>query len=101
VYAFFSAPCCDPACDTAPHAGSQWMLHLRDMPRSQAQSDFSVTRAPEVRLPRTAEVVALPQAAELLGASDVATRWMLRLTLVVLAVFALLCAIGPHIPGGE
>jgi hypothetical protein len=77
------------------------MLHPNDMPRSQAQSDFSVTRAPEVRLPASAEAVALPQAADLSGASEVTTRWMLRLTAVVLAVFALLCAIGPHIPGGE
>lgn len=77
------------------------MLHLNHMPRSQAQSDFSVSRAPEVRLPANAEAVALPQAAELTGASEPATRWMLRLTAVVLAVFALLCAIGPHIPGGE
>jgi len=71
------------------------------MARSQAQSDFSVSRAPEVQLPPSAQAVALPQAAELTGASDVATRWILRLTAVVLAAFALLCAIGPHIPGGE
>ena len=77
------------------------MLHPNNMPRSQAQSDFSVIRAPEVRLPASTEAVALPHAAELEGASEVVTRWMLRLTAVVLAVFALLCAIGPHIPGGE
>jgi hypothetical protein len=77
------------------------MLHPSYMPRSQAQSDFSVSRAVEVRLPASAAAVALPQAVELMGASEVATRWMLRLTAVVLAVFALLCAIGPHIPGGE
>lgn len=77
------------------------MLHLRDMARSQAQSDFSFTRESDVQLPESAQAVALPQAIELMGASDVATRWMLRLTVVVLAVFALLCAIGPHIPGGE
>lgn len=79
------------------------MLHLRDMARSQAQSDFSFTRESDVQLPESAQAVAvaLPQAIELMGASDAATRWMLRLTAVVLAVFALLCAIGPHIPGGE
>lgn len=77
------------------------MPHLNDMPRSQAQSDFSVSRAPEVQLPANAKAVALPQAAELMGASEVTTRWLLRLTAVVLAAFALLCAIGPHIPGGE
>ena len=77
------------------------MPHPRGMPRSQAQSDFSVTRAPEVQLPPTAQAVALPHAAELAGASELTTRWLLRLTAVVLAAFALLCAIGPHIPGGE
>jgi hypothetical protein len=77
------------------------MLHPSYMPRSQAQSDFSVSRAPEVQLPASAAAVALPQAAELSGASEVTTRWLLRLTAVVLAAFALLCAIGPHIPGGE
>ena len=69
------------------------------MPRSQAQSDFSIQRASEVRLPEIAVPVALPRAEAFAG--ELATRWMLRLTFALLAVFAALCAIGPHIPGGE
>jgi hypothetical protein len=70
------------------------------MARSQAQSDFSVARAPEVRLPAAAAPVALP-AADGSEASALATRWILRLTAVVLAELAVLCAVGPHIPAGE
>ena len=77
------------------------------MPRSQAQSDFSIDRsidraidrASEVRLPAIAVPVALPRAE--VFASELATRWILRLTFLLLAVFAVLCAVGPHIPGGE
>jgi hypothetical protein len=29
------------------------------------------------------------------------TRWILRLTVAVLAALAVLCAVGPHIPAGE
>ena len=72
------------------------------MPRSQAQSDFSVSRAPEVDLPAAADVVELSGETELAGqASELATRWILRLTVLMLAAFAVLCAIGPHIPAGE
>jgi hypothetical protein len=70
------------------------------MPRSQAQSDFSVVRAPEVRLPATAEPVALPPA-DRSQASAFATRWILRLAVAALAALAVLCAVGPHIPSGE
>jgi hypothetical protein len=73
------------------------------MARSQAQSDFSVTRPALVRLPRSATQVALPRAiaATSAEASEFATRWILRLTLLMLAALALLCAVGPHIPTGE
>lgn len=72
------------------------------MPRSQAQSDFSVTpisRAAEVRLPEAAVSVALPRD-DASGAGEFATRWVLRLTMLLLAAFAVLCAVGPHIPAG-
>lgn len=77
------------------------MLHHSSMARSQAQSDFSITRASEVRLPGTAAPIALAPGEVFAGASELATRWVLRLTFVLLAVFAALCAIGPHIPAGE
>jgi len=70
------------------------------MARSQAQSDFSVTRPAEVLLPPSAMPVALPRAVAATEASEFATRWMLRLTLLMLAALAALCAIGPHIPAG-
>jgi hypothetical protein len=69
------------------------------MARSQAQSDFSVSRP--AKLPAVAAVVELPRAEEWAEASALATRWMLRLTVVALAVLAVLCLVGPHIPGGE
>ena len=86
------------------------------MPRSQAQSDFSVARDPEVELPPAAAPVALSpadpsQASASKRGGDPAdfargegrspsgsTRWILRLTVAALAV---LCAVGPHIPAGE
>lgn len=72
------------------------------MPRSQAQSDFSVIRAPEVRLPVTAAPVELPRGAGVaVQAGEFATRWILRLTLLLLALLAVLCMVGPHIPAGE
>jgi hypothetical protein len=70
------------------------------MPRSQAQSDFSVARAPEIQLPAVAAPVALSPA-DRSQASALATRWILRLTVAALAVLAVLCAVGPHIPAGE
>jgi hypothetical protein len=73
------------------------------MARSEAQSDFSVSRPPgpaEIDLPAAAGPVALPDAeAGLAGA--VATRWIMRLTLLMLLALAVLCAVGPHIPSGE
>lgn len=71
------------------------------MARSQAQSDFSVTRTPEVPLPGAAAPVELPAAERSTEASELATRWILRLTVVLLAALAVLCAVGPHIPAGE
>ncbi len=59
-----------------------------------------MARAPEVRLPVIAEPVALP-AVDRSEASAFATRWILRLTVAVLAALAVLCAVGPHIPAGE
>ncbi|TMQ05850.1 MAG: hypothetical protein E6J90_16240 [Deltaproteobacteria bacterium] len=69
------------------------------MPRSQAQSDFSVSRPVAARLPAVAAVVELPRAE--VWAGDFATRWILRLTVLALAALAVLCLVGPHIPGGE
>ena len=78
------------------------MLHPKIMARSQAQSDFSVSRPPEVELPAVAVPVALPHG-EALGAEagELATRWVLRLTMLVLLALAVLCMVGPHIPAGE
>jgi len=59
-----------------------------------------VARAPEVLLPDAAALVALPPVPRA-EAGALATRWVLRLTLVALVALALLCAIGPHIPAGE
>jgi len=71
------------------------------MARSAAQSDFSVSRAPEIRLPASAEPVDLPSGDRSTFASELATRWVLRLTAVLLFALAVLCAVGPHIPAGE
>lgn len=61
-----------------------------------------MSRVPEVGLPAAAAVVELSGETELAGqASELATRWILRLTVLMLAAFAVLCAIGPHIPAGE
>ena len=74
------------------------------MPRSPAQSDF-VLAAPVrevIELPPQALVVELPKAQLRSNeASTRATRWVMTFTWVVLAILALLCAIGPHIPAGE
>jgi hypothetical protein len=73
------------------------------MARSQAQSDFSVARPPEpaeIDLPAVAGPVTLP-AAQTGYAGELTTRWMMRITLVLLLAFAVLCAVGPHIPSGE
>ena len=75
------------------------------MARSEAQSDFSVSRPQvpaeaEIILPAAAQPVSLAEAeAGLAGA--VATRWMMRITLLMLLALAVLCAVGPHIPSGE
>lgn len=76
------------------------------MPRSSAQSDFAVVRLPDpaavVELPPAARPVSLPRAVLRSDeAGAVATRWVMRATVVLLIVFALLCLIGPHIPSGE
>jgi hypothetical protein len=72
------------------------------MPRSEAQSDFSIARSPEVELPAGAAPVALPHAQVVTSeASELATRWVMRLTVLLLFALAVLCAVGPHIPSGE
>lgn len=73
---------------------------MLQMPRPPAQSEISIVRAPDVALPVCASLVALPPRASD-GASELATRWVIRLALLLLAALALLCAIGPHIPSGE
>ena len=78
------------------------MRHHRGMPRSAAQSDFSVSRAPEVELPAVAGPVALPgEPPASTEASAFATRWVMRITVLLLLALAVLCAVGPHIPAGE
>ena len=70
------------------------------MARSEAQSDFSVARPPELELPAAAAPVTLSGAQTGL-AGELATRWMLRITLVLLFALVVLCAVGLHIPSGE
>ena len=61
-----------------------------------------MSRPAAVELPSVATVVELPRSDELLAAAGAfATRWVMRLTMLVLAALALLCLIGPHIPAGE
>lgn len=79
------------------------------MPRSQMQSDFVVYhQVPAGQLAAGTEPLALDGASELpvaivrtSEASARATRIVMTLTFVMLAVLALICAIGPHIPAGE
>lgn len=72
------------------------------MARSAAQSDFSVSREPELELPKVVDPVALPDAeAVTTQAGAFATRWVMRITVVLLLALAVLCAVGPHIPSGE
>jgi|GEM_PF-3585241 len=76
----------------------------KEVPRSSAQSDFSVARAPEpppIELPAAAGPVSLPRA-ELHSteASALATRWVMRATFVMLFALFVLCMVGLHIPTG-
>jgi hypothetical protein len=94
-------------CDTAPHDRGRDLGHHSPMPRSSAQSDFVVGPAPveldaSEPLPDGADGAALPVAVVRTSrASERTTRWVMRLTWFMLAVLALICAIGPHIPSGE
>ncbi|HEX4419521.1 MAG TPA: hypothetical protein VH165_16525 [Kofleriaceae bacterium] len=69
------------------------------MPRSAAQSDFSVSRPEAVVLPPSAEPVTLPDPA-VHEASATATRWVMRIMVVMLLALAVLCTVGLHIPSG-
>jgi len=75
------------------------------MPRSAAQSDFAVVRAPDpvvIELPELAAAVTLPRAqVHTTEAGAFATRWVMRATLLLLLALVILCMIGPHIPSGE
>jgi hypothetical protein len=72
------------------------------MGRSEAQSDFSVVRPAEVALPATTHPVALPDAEAIRAqAGDLASRWVMRATWLLLLALAVLCLVGPHIPSGE
>jgi hypothetical protein len=73
------------------------------MPRSPAQSDFVIEREPApVALPPQAASVELPvMIVQSPFANEVATRWVMRLALLALLLLAVLCAVGPHLPGGE
>ncbi len=74
------------------------------MARSPFQSDFVVRREeppPPVALPEGADAVSLPTATlQSSEASARATRWVMILTVFVLAALVVLCVVGPHIPGG-
>jgi len=90
------------ACDTAPHTAGAAMRHHKGMARSAAQSDFSVAREPEVELPDCVAPVALPSGEMVTDQAGVlATRWVMRITVLMLFALAVLCAVGPHIPSGE
>ena len=63
------------------------------------QSDFVVHREPE---PAEDEPGELPRAVlRSSEASARATKVVMTFTWIMLAVLALICAIGPHIPAGE
>jgi predicted secreted protein len=57
------------------------------MPRPPGQSDFE----PDYTAPTIAEA----------PANATATRWVLWITMAMLAALVLLLVIGPHIPSGE
>ena len=78
------------SCDTAPQAGGTGIGHHVNMPRSPAQSDFVVTAPPGD-----------PGARDAHAAGARATRWVMTACFVMLALLALICAIGPHVPAGE
>lgn len=75
------------------------------MARSAFQSDFVVERnepPPPVALPEGAQAVSLPVATlRSTEASARATRWVYIATFIVLTMLVVLCAVGPHIPGGQ
>lgn len=75
------------------------------MARSPFQSDFVVQRdepPPPVELPEGADAVALPTATLRSNeASARATKAVYIVMFIVLAALVILCAVGPHIPGGE
>lgn len=74
------------------------------MARTEGQSDFVFRPHPVEPLDSAVggEAGELPRAVMRTSeASEVSTKWMLRITFVMLLAFALLCAIGPHIPAGE
>ena len=69
------------------------------MPRSPMQSDFSVECEPE---PEPEERGELPRAIlRSPEASARSTKIVMTFTWIMLAMLALICAIGPHIPSGE
>jgi hypothetical protein len=62
------------------------------------QSDFSVCSPHDAAVAEGSEPGASAPAT---AASALATRWVLRATIVLLFALAVLCAVGPHIPAGE
>ncbi len=75
------------------------------MARTEAQSDFvfrpRVEQAPAGPIDDGTGPVELPPAPRLSSeASATSTKWMLRITFLMLLALALLCTIGPHIPSG-
>lgn len=76
------------------------------MPRSSLQSDFTVSREPlAIEIPEgmsPEEAAELPRAfLRSQEATSRTTKIVMTFTFVMLAVLALICAIGPHIPAGE
>jgi hypothetical protein len=77
------------------------------MPRTSAQSDFVIRAEQEVfdqpvALPPGANPVELPRA--ILRSEEAtarATKWTMTYVWIVLALLAVLSAVGPHIPSGE
>src|SRR5690242_16702271 len=78
--------------DKAPQGRSPGAgITMNKMPRSAMQSDFVVHQEqPPI------EEVDSPKAA-----SARSTKIVMVITFIMLAVLALMCAIGPHIPSGE
>lgn len=78
------------------------MRIVKAMPRSPLQSDFAVVREPEPTEAVGDDAGELPRAVlRSTEASARSTKIVMTFTWIMLAVLALICAVGPHIPSGE